>query len=357
MELKNALRSLKRQEGDPCVSILLNTHRTFPENAQDPINLKNLVAATEKRLLKAYDKRAVWPLLERLHAAVAGIDHTTNLDGLALFAKADMAEVVKLNVPVTDRVVVDQDFATRDLLRAMQSSAHFYVLTISGHESRLIEVLRDKVVGEYGAKDGFPFRDQLYNTHAAERSQAGVEENLMKEFCNRLDKVMQAVHAENPLPVIVAADERNVRFLQGVADKPSMYIGSITGSPDDVKPHILAEQAFAEVEQVMAERRKGALDAISKAQGAGKLMDDAGEIFRAAQAGQGDTLYVEEGYFQPARVDGGTVTLKEDPTEAGVVDDIIDEIAEDVLRYGGHVVFLPEGALREYRKLCLTVRY
>lgn len=357
MELKNALRSLKHQEGDPCVSILLNTHRTFPDNAQDPINLKNLVATTEERLLKAYDKREVWPLIERIHAAAAGIDHNTNLDGLALFAKADMAEVVKLNVPVTDRVVVDQDFATRDLLRAMQSSAHFYVLTVSGQESRLIQAHRDKVVGEYGAKDGFPIRDSLYNTHAAERSQAGVEEDLMKEFCNRVDKAMQAVHAENPLPVIVAGEERNVRFLQGVADKPSMYIGSITGSPDEVKPHILSEQAFAVVERVMTERRKGALDTIAQAQGAGKLMDDVGEIFRASRTGQGDTLYVEEGYFQPAHIDGETLTMKEDPTEAGVVDDIIDDIAEDILRHGGHVVFLPEGALREYRKVCLTVRY
>ncbi len=357
MELKNALRTLERLEGDPCVSILLKTHRTFPDNEQDQINLKNLVTSTEERLLKEYDKREVWPVIERIHAAVADIDHTNNLDGLALFAKADMAEVVKLNIPVTDRAIVARTFATRDLLRAMQSSAHYYVLTVSGHKSRLIEAHRDKVVKEYTHKEGFPLEDNLYNTHNAERSQAGVEENLMKEFCNRVDKEMKVMHAKTPLPVVLAGDERNTRFMMGVVDTPSMYIGSIAGSPDEQKAHVLVEKAFVVVERVMAERRLKALDDIEKAQGADRLMDDVGDIFRAAREGRGDTLYVEEGFFQPALVEGDTVTMKEDPTEAGVVDDIIDEIAEDILRHGGNVVFLPTGSLEKFRRICLTVRY
>ena len=40
------------------------THRSFPDNKQDPITLKNLVKQTEERLLAQMDKREVWPIME-----------------------------------------------------------------------------------------------------------------------------------------------------------------------------------------------------------------------------------------------------------------------------------------------------
>lgn len=357
MELKKTLQRLKRIEGDPCVSILVGTHRSHPDNAQDPINLKNLVDQAEERLLKDHDKRHVWPIMERIQAAVKEIDHATNLEGLGVFANADMAQVVKLPVAVSDRVIVDHNFATRDLIRALQSSAHYYIVTVSGHKSRLIQAHRDAVVVEYGAGHTFPMENSLYSTHADQRAQAGTEENLMKEFCNRVDKAVQEVHAAEPLPIIVAGDERNVKFLLEVADHKAWYIGHISGSPDDMKARELAVKAFAEVERLMAAREKDALEDMAKAQSASRLLDDVGDIHRAVLEGRGDTLYAEEGHFQPARIDGGQVTLKEDPTEAGVMDDIIDEIAENTLKFGGHVVFLPAGSLEQYRKVCLTTRY
>lgn len=357
MELKETLRALQAIESEPCVSILLTTHRTHPDNAQDPINLKNLVTQAEERLLKDYDKRHVVPVLEHINKAVAAVDHMSNLEGLALFANNDMAQVVKLNIPVTDRVIVDRNFATRDMLRDLQGGAHYYILTLSGHRSRLIEAFRDQVVVEYGSQHAFPIANRLYNTHAAERSQSGVEENLMKEFCNRVDKAMKEVRAVRSLPIILAGDERNIEFMLAVVDDRSAYIGSISGDPDELKGHELAAKAFVEVDRVMAERRAKALDLIATAQGAGKLSDDIGDIHRAVKEGRGETLYIEEGYFQPARIDGDTVTLSDDPTEAGVIDDVIDELAENTLRFGGQVVFLPTGSLEAYRRVCLVLRY
>ncbi len=357
MELKETLRALQAIESEPCVSILLTTHRTHPDNAQDPINLKNLVAQAEERLLKDYDKRHVTSVLEHINKAVADMDHMSNLEGLALFANNDMAQVVKLNIPVTDRVIVDHNFATRDLLRDLQGGAHYYILTVSGHKSRLIEAFRDQVVVEYGAQHVFPIENRQYSTHAAERTQSGVEENLMKEFCNRVDKAMKEVREVQALPIIVAGDERSIEFMLAVVDDPSAYIGSIIGSPDELKGHELAAKASVEVERLMAERRANALELISSAQSAGKLSEDIGDIHRAVQEGRGGTLYIEEGYFQPARIDGDTITLKDDPTEAGVIDDVIDELAENTLKFGGHVVFLPPGSLKDYRKVCLVLRY
>lgn len=356
-ELKQTLSRLKRVSAEPCLSILIGTHRTHPENAQDPINLKNAMVQAEERLLKEYEKRQVWQLLENLKAAVAEIDHGTNSDGLAVFANSEMAEVVKLPVAVTDRVIIDHDFATRDLIRALQSDVHYYILTLSEHQSRLIEAHRGEVLMEYGARHTFPIENRLYSTHADKRKQAGTEEDLMKEFCNRVDKAMQEVHATNPLPVLLVGEERNVAFFKQVADHPSWYIGHYATSPDNVKARELAEHAHGKIKEVMDKRRAEAVDHLGKAQGANKLLDDVGDIYRAIMEGRGDTLYVEEGHFQPALIEGTKVTLKNEANEPGVMDDIIDELVENVLNFKGHVVFTPTGSLATYNKVCLTVRY
>lgn len=357
MELKKTLQRIKRIASDPCVSILLTTHRTHPANAQDPINLKNLLNEAEERLLGAHDKRHAGAVIERLRDAAAAIDHQTNMEGLAIFANTDMAEVVKLPVAVTDRVIIDRNFATRDLIRAVQGIEHYLILTISGHQSRLIEAYRDQVITEFGPGHPFPIANRLYNTHADQRSQANTEENLMREFCNRVDKAMQEVQSGHALPVILAGDERNLAFFLEVADRRERYIGRITGSPDERKANELTTRAFAEVQRIADERRTGAMDRIGKAQGAGLLLDDLGDIHRAVREGRGDTLFVEEGYFQPAHIHGDVVTLHTTVGEPGVIDDLVDEVAEEALRHGGHVVFLPSGSLEKLGKACLVARY
>jgi hypothetical protein len=357
MDLKKTLKELKRIEAEPCVSVLLNTHRTHPANAQDPINLKNLLREAEERLLAEYDKRHVWPVMEQLNAAAASVDHNTNLDTLALFATHDMHRVVKLPVGTTDRVIIDHNFATRDLMRALQAGDHYYILTLSGHQSRLIEAYADSALREFSAGHAFPIPNRLYNTHQDQRAQANVEEDLRREFCNRVDKALLEVHKDSPLPVMLAGDDRNVAFYREVADKPGIIIGHISGSPDEQTPRELAEKAHGELRRLREAARAEALARIGRAQGAGRLIDDIGDMFRAAGEGRGEVFFAEEGFFQPARIEGDVVAVHEDPKAPGVMDDIVDEIAERTLGRGGEVVFLPNGSLAPYRGACMVTRY
>ena len=55
--MKNILKKLETVASSNCVTILLQTHRTSPDNDQDPILLKNLVRDAETRLLAELDKK------------------------------------------------------------------------------------------------------------------------------------------------------------------------------------------------------------------------------------------------------------------------------------------------------------
>src|SRR5262249_14930732 len=79
---RSDLRQLQSVNEYPSVSILAPTHRTSPDNKQDPIRVKNLVAETKNRLLGEFSAREMEPLFTKLDALVERIDYERLLDGL-----------------------------------------------------------------------------------------------------------------------------------------------------------------------------------------------------------------------------------------------------------------------------------
>ena len=58
----------------PSVSILAPTHRTSPDNKQDPIRVKNLVTEAKNRLLSEFSAREMEPLFTKLDGLVEDVD-------------------------------------------------------------------------------------------------------------------------------------------------------------------------------------------------------------------------------------------------------------------------------------------
>jgi hypothetical protein len=74
MTHRSDLRQLQAVNEYPSVSVLLPTHRTSPDNQQDPIRVKNLVTETKNRLLGKFPAREMEPLFTKLDRVVEGID-------------------------------------------------------------------------------------------------------------------------------------------------------------------------------------------------------------------------------------------------------------------------------------------
>jgi hypothetical protein len=76
--------------------------------------------------------------------------------------------------------------------------------------------------------------------------------------------------------------------------------------------------------------------------------------------GRGQTLFVRQGYYQPARIVNNLVEVVDSQAEAeqeNVVEDIIEKMIEVNLKNGGDVVFLPEEDLGDYGGLALVARF
>ena len=350
---------LQRHRSDPSLSILLPTHRTSPDNKRDPILLKNLVTEASDRLVERLGKRDAAPMIRELEAQVAAVDLRRTLDGMAIFVNAEHAGVYLLPVPLSPRVVIDDTFATRDLVFAMNRSPRYWVLALSERPTRLFEGVRDTLVE---VRDGgFPMVHE--NPEAEEplpemTERSKLEQAWHRQFFRAVDQALAAFTKADPLPVCVVGVERWLAYFKTVTGHKDIAV-TLTGNHDQTPPHELAKLTWPAVSDALASRRRRALDTLDAAIGAQRFASGLGEAWRRAQEGRGQLLLVERNYHQAARFDeaGNQLHLLAADDPGVNMADAVDNLIELVLAKQGDVVFVDDGALEGHGRVALTLRY
>lgn len=359
---RREIHLLRQIKGYPCVTITLPTHRTSPDNRQDPIRVKNLVKQAAERLLGEFSKREIEPVLIRLEQIASDIDYPHTLDGLAIFVNRDFGRAVYLPFDLKERVVIDEDFFTRDLVFAMNRTPRYWTLALSEKPTRLFECTRDDFVEIQDG--GFPM---IHEGPGGEMPLPGGEginksayrDERHRQFFRQIDAALKPFLAGDPLPLAVVGVERFLAFFNEVTSNKAAIVTTLTGSHDKTSPHELAKLVWPLVKANLAEQRRQVLSELDKAVGERRFASTVGEVWRYAKEGRGRLLLVEEDFHFPARVDesGMHITPAEDATAPGVIDDAVDEIIETVLDKQGRVVFVDNGSLQTHQRIALILRY
>ncbi|WP_394260872.1 hypothetical protein [Moraxella boevrei] len=369
--MKKTLKALRGVKADPAVSIFVNTHRTHPDNEQDSIALKNQLTEAKNRLESEYDKRTADEVVAKIDEKLADLDHNYNLDTLAVFATKEEATLLRLPFDTKARVVLGHKFATRDLVRDLSQSVHYYVLVITSENARLIEGVNNRLVKEVDNQSvrqeqmselTFPIKNTTLPTGSkADKTGSSDDDKYLKEFLNRVDKSLQQFINIDPLPVILVGDSRTLGFYEQVCDNSSVIIGKVDklANLKDGKPEDIIEGVQEVVENERSEAFDIALGELAKARNENMVRTDLQQIYRSALEGNATMLLVRQGHSVPASIDEEKATLivKDDATAEGVNDDGVSEIIELVLHNGAKVVFLPKDKMDEKEPIALITRY
>jgi hypothetical protein len=359
---RNDIQFLQSQRGYPALSILAPTHRSFPENRQDPIRVKNLVKLAGERLLSEFSKREAEPLLSRLEALAAEIDYNYASDALALFVNREVAQKFYLPFPVKERVVVDQTFATRNLVHALNRSPRYWVLALSEQATRLYESWRDTLI-EVNA-GAFPMAYEGPGVTEPMPGGRGINKSAYRDerhrqFFRQADAAFGRIAKADSLPLVVVGVDRYLAFFDEVSSNKNLLAATLTGSHDRTPAHELAKLVWPLVESHLARQREQVLQELDAAVSVGKYDSGIDTAWRMAHEGRGAVLLVEEGFHYPAQVDVSGLRLTPADKLVGpeVFDDAVDELIETVLDKNGRVVFVENGALAAHQRLAMILRY
>jgi hypothetical protein len=356
------LTELRRPRPYPAVSVLTPTHRREPDNAQDRVRLRNVVAKAKKQLESdpAVTRERRTDLAAQLDRALAEVDLTYAEDGLAIFAAPGEHQVWSLARTVPERVVLSDTFLTRNLVAAQVSERPFWVLAVSADRVTLWNGGAGHVVEDHTG--GFPLTRDRENFDAERQEQIGdipstFRDEGTRHFLRGADTTMGVVLRELPRPLYVTGETAALSLLDeiGAVTKDATHIrhgGLAHATPDAVwqavRPLIAAE-----------EKRNAAAVAreLETARGRKEFAAGVDEVWQNATEGRIRLLAVEENYRVTVRDDGGDHLVPAETGDLDSRDDIVDEIVEQCLETGADVRFVPDGSLRDAKGIAGVLRY
>jgi Bacterial archaeo-eukaryotic release factor family 3 len=360
----------------PCLSLYQPTFRSFPEKRQDPIRFKNLLGTLHDALRQHYPQHAQEALLQPFHALAEDPDfwnHT--LDGLAVLANRELFRVYRLQRPTPERAVVADSFHIKPLIRILQSADRYQLLALTQRSARLFEGNRD-AVDEIPLAAGVPrtIEDALgeeltepfltassrgsggapiYHGHGSRKDEQKTD---TERFFRAVDRAVWQWHSRpSGLPLILAALPEHHATFRHVSHNPQLAAETIDVNPDTLDATALRRLGWEAEQPRYLALTAQLTERFHSARSKGLASDELTQVAAAASASRVATLMVDADQYVPGRLEPETGTLR--ATQTPDMDDLLDDLAELVLRRGGEAVVIPRERMPASTGLAALYRY
>lgn len=379
----------------PCVSIYMPMQRRFPERAQNEVRFRNLlkqVRDAERRPDIPVPGDDVLAPLQRLLEDRDLWAHPQ--EGLAVFAAPGFFRAFRLSRDVPERVVVASRLHIKPLLRMVQSTDRYQVLALNRERIRLLEGNRDaleeadlapavpqtieEALGERlteakthaysygsgpagGAGGGRsmaagPKVGGIHHGQGTKKDELDVD---IERFFRAVDRAILEHHSKRSgLPLILAALAEYHAPFRRLSQNRHLLDEGIEANPDALTDDELRERAWLCMEPLYVQRLQLMTDRYGAARGANRGDDALPQVALAAVVGRVDVLLLERDRHVEGSMDPGTGVLRiADAVETPAAGDVLDDLAEAVLRNGGEVIIVPPDRMPSTTGLAAIYRY
>ncbi|MFF8377766.1 chemotaxis protein [Streptomyces sp. NPDC015661] len=357
----DVLGRLRQPRPYPAVSLVMPTHRREPDDSQDPVRLRNLVAEAEKALNADPDvtRERRLDVLAQLDQAVKDVDLVHAEDGLVIYAAPGEHHVWTVARAVPERVVVADTFLTRNLVAAGAAEQPYWALAVAADRVSLWS--GDAERAAEATDDGFPLTRSLEDPDAERKERIGdlpstFQDEATRQFLRDAHERLRRVLAADPRPLYVVGSAAALALLEELgplgAGTVTIQHGGLAAGPaaavhEAVTPSLAARQA-ATASTVVAE--------LDVARGQKQFAGGIDEVWQAVKQGRVRLLAVEDDYRTVVREKGDHLELAtaDDPAAR---DDMVDEIVEQALETGAEVRFVPGDTLVDQQRIAAALRY
>jgi hypothetical protein len=337
------LAELQRLQAYPSVTILMpttpgrtSTDEMRPDEFDQLVHLADLA---DRRLDGDVPDEQRRDLVRTISDLVERSRTERPTRAIAICVSPQHASVVRLGREVRSRVVIDDTFATRDMVADANRTAVYRVITVSDRKARTLLGDRQRLVEE--RNDQWPLLREEGQSLAA--------------WSRAVAHAVRSEHVAHPLPTVVAGVDRSVREILKGAHVD--HVGVVPGNHDRTGWADLHTMAWPLVSDWLRSDARRALHRLERAVGEQRFAGGIAEVWDLAQEGRVQMVVVENGFEFPARVADGRLVPAADVFAPDVIDDAVDELIETVLRKGGTAVIVDDGQLSDHDHLAAVLRY
>jgi hypothetical protein len=286
-------------------------------------------------------------------------------EGLAILASINRFEVFELQRSVPELVIVADSFHVKPLLRIVQSADRYQVLALNRKEVKLYEGNRDaldqvelkRVPSTITAALGEELTEPYQGFHSAgpyhaARGNAGIHHGRgqkkddvdldMQRFFRIVDRgILEHYSRPTGLPLILAGLPQNVSGFHAVTHNPHILDAAIELDPESLSLEQLRAHAWQNVEPIYLQRLAELTDSYHLNRSRGLGAEDPAAIAEAAATGRVGTLLIDAERLVPGKIDATTGKIERRHFEDPETDDVLDDLAEIVVRMKGEAIVVP----------------
>jgi len=374
------LTNLRGDHKFPCISLYQPTHRRLPDSLKDAICFRNLLKEMEASLNQKYSTEEVHSATKKFQQLAHDEtfwNHRT--DGLAIFSSLDTFQMFELQRTVPELIVVADNFHIKPLLRILQSADRYQLLCLTRQEAKLYVGNRDRLdqveltnvpatitealgseltephltVASYGSGAGGSSK-AVHHGHGGKKDEIEID---TERFFRVIDRaILEHYSRPSGLPLFLVALPEHQATFRALTNNTFLQEDGVCQNPETLSTEDLCEKTWQKVEPIylnrLAQLVEGYQNAVS-----GKLgSDELAQVAKSVMEGRVGTLLVEADRQVPGRLDASG---KIEPGEFSnpEVGDILDDLADSVLKMKGDVVVVPKERMPSKTGLAATFRY
>lgn len=355
---------LLAEQTPPCISIYMPTEKATPPAAQNRRNLRDLIDQAHQEMSKALGSQDCDRLLKKaadLLEEEAFWQHPS--EGLAIFSSPTTFHAIHLPRAVPLRVEVADSFHLKPLIRAQQFTGRFQVLCLNQRNVRLLEGNQDELASiklnprvptsvaealDKPLTENFSQANRLIGSPDAHQLPESVDPHVaattvdLEHFFRILDERIWAYHSRNSgLPLMICAVERYHELFRRISKNPNLMTEGIHLNPDSLELSRLEEEAWKIIEPYYRQQIQGVIDNYGLARSRQQGSEDVEQVAQAAAFAKVSTLLVDADKQIGGRLHSDSGRVEFGDLSQPDFDDLLDDIAEQVMKTGGQVLVMP----------------
>lgn len=346
----------------PAISIIMPFDPKMSLKTEISHTLKFVSDKVKRDLQENYPDEMGKLVMHKLEAIIKNLNFNTYKKSIAIYVSPVFEKVLYLDIPVEEKIIIDESFEIRDLVYSKKQLHKYLVLLLSGKESRMYLGNTDSFVRIVSNK---PENIFAYENDVAERvanfsDVAERKEIMMDKFLRHTDNVLDSILHAYQLPLFILGTEKILGHFNSITKHKSACTEYIHGNYEEASFEELKNILSPHITDWKKVKEKDLLNQLDDAASHKKLSVGMKEVWRQAMNRNGRLLLVEKNYMYAAEHGEREEIINktvEPYNKFSYIKDAVDDVMEKVLENGGDVEFVDENVLSEFQHIALIQYY
>jgi Bacterial archaeo-eukaryotic release factor family 3 len=206
----------------PSVSLIMPFEPKMNLKTELSYKLKMAADKIALQLTENYEPEKTKAVLDKLNSLLSGLNYNTYKKSIAVFVSPVFEKVYYLDIPVEEKIIIDESFEIRDLVYSKKQLHKYLILILSAEWTKIFlgnskEFIRLKSTTPDNVNAIWNQEPERVANFSDPSSR---KELMLNKFLKYTDEGLGMILKATPLPVFVLGTERTAGHFKKLTQKP-----------------------------------------------------------------------------------------------------------------------------------------